>query len=326
MPYISGTVRDDSGAPVVRTIRFYRRDTGTLLGSTDSSGAAVQGDPHFDKVSLLLHFDGADGGTTFTDSSTAPKAVTAIGDAKISTAQTLFGGSTGYFDGAGDALSVANSAALDFGTGDFAIECWVYIAGNSAPDKDGYRSCTIVSPWSADVSGYIFGITGSTTTTGTGLQLDSWGDASGNGSLFRAAAPMPQNSWHHVAASVASGVRRLFLNGVQLSGAPITVGAGYAPFDTFGRALRVGRSLSSTYPLPLNGYLKELRITKGVARYTANFTPPTTAFPDTDITVPARALGEYHFPTDYTGEVTVVCLDDSVGALENDLILRAYAV
>lgn len=237
-------------------------------------------DPHFDKVSLLLHMDGADGSTVFTDSSAAPKSVTAIGDAKISTAQTLFGGSTGYFDGAGDALSVANSAALDFGTGDFAIECWVYIAGNSAPDADGNRGCTIVSPWSADVSGYIFGITGSTTTTGTGLQLDSWGDASGNGSLFRATASMPQNSWHHVAASVASGVRRLFLNGVQLSGAPITVGAGYASFDTFGRALQVGRSLSSAYPLPLNGYLKGLRITKGVARYAANFTPPTAPFPD----------------------------------------------
>ena len=244
------------------------------------TNAPAVGDPHFDKVSLLLHFDGADGSTTFTDSSPRPKTVTAIGDAKISTAQGLFGGASGYFDGTGDALSVANSTELDFGTGDFTIECWVYIAGNSAPDQDGNRGCAIVSPWSAAVSGYIFGITGSTTTTGTGLQLDSWGDASGNGSLFRATASMPQNSWHHVAASVASGVRRLFLNGVQLSGAPITVGAGYASFDTFGRALQVGRSLSSVYPLPLNGYLKGLRITKGVARDTANFTPPAGPLPD----------------------------------------------
>ena len=240
----------------------------------------MAGDADFDKVALLLHMDGANGSTTFTDSSATPKTVTAVGDAKISTAQLLFDGASGYFDGNGDALSVANSAALDFGTGDFTIECWVYIAGNSAPDIDGSRGSAIVTPWKSSISGYLFSITGSTTTTGTGLQLDSWGDANGNGSLFRAAASMPQNAWHHVAASVASGVRRLFLNGVQLSGAPITIGAGYTSFDTFGRALQVGKSSHSIYPLPLNGHLRELRITKGVARYTANFPPPTEPFPN----------------------------------------------
>ena len=244
--------------------------------------APGDGDPHFDKVSLLLHMDGADGSTTFTDSSPRPKTVTAVGDAKISTAQTLFGGSTGYFDGAGDALSVANSVDLDFGTGDFTIECWVYIAGNSAPDNDGNRVVAIVSPWGAsDVSGYLLAINGSSSTTGTGINFDSW--SAGNttaGTFYRAATTITQGAWHHIAATVQAGVRRLFLDGVQLSATQSNFGAGYAGFETFGRPLCVGGTFQAQYPLRLNGHLKGLRLTKGAARYTADFTPPTAPFPD----------------------------------------------
>ncbi len=251
------------------------------------------GDEHFDKVSLLLHFDGADGSTTFTDSSAAPKAVTAIGDAKISTAQTLFGGSTGYFDGTGDALSVANSSALDFGTGDFTIECWVYIAGNSAPDIDGNRAFAIVSPWGAsDVSGYLLAINGSSSTTGTGINFDSWAAGSSTASTFyRAATTITQGAWHHIAATVQAGVRRLFLDGVQLSATQSNFGAGYAGFETFGRPLCVGGTFQAQYPLRLNGHLKGLRLTKGAARYTDSFAPPSGPFPDGGAATPPAPRG-----------------------------------
>lgn len=327
MPAVGGFVFDSSGAPVDREIRLYRRDTGELLGKTRSSGGA--GDPHYANVSLLLHCDGADGSTTFTDSSATPKAVTAIGDARISTAQTLFGGSTGYFDGTGDALSVANSSALDFGTGDFTIECWVYIAGNSAPDIDGNRSFAIVSPWGeSNVSGYLLAITGNSSTTGIGINFDSWSAGSTTaGTFYRAAATVTQGAWHHIAATVQAGVRRLFLDGVQLSATQSNFGAGYAGFETFGRPLCVGGTFNAQYPMRLNGHLRELRITKGLARYTSDFTPPSTPF--LDILSGAGgtlAFGEYYLATTHTGEVQVVCMDDANGPLENDLILRTFPV
>lgn len=288
----------------------------------------MAGDADFDKVALLLHMDGANGSTTFTDSSATPKTVTAVGDAKISTAQTLFGGSTGYFDGTGDALSVANSAALDFGTGDFTIECWVYIAGNSAPDHDGNRHLTIVSPWGeSSVSGYLLGIIGSSSTTGTGINFNSWSAGNTNaGTLYRAAATVTQGAWHHIAATVQAGVRRLFLDGVQLTATQSNYGAGYAGFETFGRPLGVGGAFNARYPMRLNGYLRELRITKGVARYTANFTPPTEPFPDRAPQLSGTVTGSTGSPA--AREIRAQREDTGayVGGVISDATTGAYAI
>lgn len=302
MPSIGGFVRDSSGAPADRELRFYRRDTGALLGKTRSSGG--EGDPHFDKVSLLLHMDGADGSTTFADSSTAPKTLTVHGNAKISTAHGRFGGSSGHFLGAStDYAVVPTSTDFAFGTGDFTIEAWIYIPSGIA---GGYAAiCDIRSA-----------------ASGAGAILFKLNSARQLGYYFagevNTTEAVPIAQWTHVSLCRASGVSRIFINGI--ASASTTDADNKVPNHCY-----IGRVYDNAHPA-FSGYIDDLRITKGVARYTANFTPPTTAFPDTDITVPARALGEYHFPTDYTGEVTVVCLDDSVGALENDLILRAYAV
>ncbi|WP_440111811.1 LamG domain-containing protein [Acidovorax sp. BL-A-41-H1] len=240
------------------------------------------GDSNFADVSLLLHGDGSNGATTFTDSSPAPKAVTRLGSAQVSTAQSKFGGASVAFFGGGDYLSVSDPTAFTFATGDFTIEAWVYIAGNSAGDVDGNRSAAILSTWDTSaISGYILAIQGDSSTTGTGLQLDSWGTAEAPAAtFFRASAAIAQNTWHHIAATVQGGTRRLFLNGVMLSGASSQSPPGYTSFETFGRPLSIGGTRNTTYPARLIGFIDDLRITKGVARYTANFTPPTEAFPD----------------------------------------------
>ena len=85
---------------------------------------------------LLLHCDGTDASTTFTDSSSPAKTVTAVGDAQLDTAQFKFGTASGLFDGTGDELTVTDHADFDFGTGDFTIEFFVRF--NSVTGVQGF--------------------------------------------------------------------------------------------------------------------------------------------------------------------------------------------
>jgi hypothetical protein len=231
-------------------------------------------DTEFASVSLLLPMDASTG---FTDASLNAFSVTANGDARISTAQSKFGGASALFDGTGDFLSIPNNAVFDFESGDFAIEAWVYITANSTADSDGNRGTAVCSTWNAGVppiSGWILAVMGNSTTTGTGLQLDSWNGAN-SGTLFRATASIAHSTWHHIAASVIGGTRRLYLNGTLLTDAQtITVGSGYTPVNSLGNALRIGGSALTGYPLSFNGYIDDLRITKGSGRSYSGATIP----------------------------------------------------
>lgn len=241
-------------------------------------------EPDWLNVSLLLHMNGTNNSTTFIDSGPGARTVTANGDAKISTTQSKFGGASGEFDGTGDFLSVANNAAFDFGSGDLAIEAWVYISANSAADVDGVRGATICNTFNNGVggtSGWLFAVLGSNTTTGVGLLFDSWNAS--NGTLFRAFESISQSTWHHVAASVSGGTRRLYLNGNLLTNTQaITVGAGYTTPNSIGSNLRIGNSQLPGYPIGLNGFIDDLRITKGSSRgyTTSTIVVPAEQFPD----------------------------------------------
>jgi hypothetical protein len=205
-------------------------------------------DPYFANVSLLLRGDGTNGSTTIIDGSSSPKTVTAFGNAQISTAQSKFGGASIAFDGTGDYLTVASDAAFVFGTGDFTIELWI-----------------------------------KTTDTVGGLVTRIAGGA-GNWDLFliisniyfqsqyelinlynRSATDILDNNWHHVAACRSGTSHRLFYDGIQ-QGATVTDTTNY---NGTGET-RIGSDGYGDF----NGYIDDLRITNGVARYTANFTPP----------------------------------------------------
>jgi hypothetical protein len=210
-------------------------------------------DPLFSSVSLLLHMDGS--GSTFTDSSGTPKTVTANGSATQSTAQSRFGGKSGLFDGSAS-LSVPPSLAnLPAGT-DFTIEAWIYPSGTP--------------------SGAIFG-SGGNGHVWFGIQ---------NGQLFlgrtdlavvvsSANFAIAPNQWQHVAVTRAGDVVRLFINGTQVSTATQSFSFPQPSALTIGSLAGLG---SQNY----SGHIDEFRITSGAgaARYTANFTPPTAAFPD----------------------------------------------
>jgi len=238
-------------------------------------------DTEFASVILLLPMDNSTG---FTNMSLNPLTVTAHGDTRISTAQSKFGGASALFDGDGDFLTIPNNAAFNLGTGDFVIEAWIYINANSPANPEAQRGFSVCSTWNAGnppISGWILAVQGNSTTTGTGLQLDSWNGQS-SGTLFRATASIAHSTWHHIAASVIGGTRRLYLDGTLLTDSQtITVGDGYTQFNNFSNALRIAGSALNNYPLPINGYIDDLRITKGSGRSYSGATIP----------VPARAFG-----------------------------------
>jgi hypothetical protein len=211
-------------------------------------------DPQFTSVSLLLHGNGTNGSTTITDSSRIPKTVTAVGNAQISTAQSKFGGSSMLFDGTGDWMQTPKSLDFAFGTADYTIELWFYLLSGDPNlrlvEFEGNAdnlSCNI----STSNSGTLSYFNGSTNT------LSSAG-------LYAI------NTWNHLALVRNSGTAKVYLGGTSVITQATT------PNTTSPRILYIGGASSTTF----NGYIDDLRITKGVARYTANFTPPTTPFPD----------------------------------------------
>jgi hypothetical protein len=214
-------------------------------------------DTNIREVSLLLHGNGTNGSTTITDSSLTPKTVTAFGNAQISTAQSKFGGSSIAFDGTGDYLDTGSNSAFGYGLNDFTIEFWIYRNASAALQVflDHRTGVAVrVAPTIYISSNSIFYYT------------------DGNNRITGGAVASTQ--WVHVALSKTGSSTRLFLDGVQ-------TGSTYTDTNNYiDSPVRVGGANDGGAVLSLNGYIDDLRVTKGVARYTANFTPPTAPFPD----------------------------------------------
>ena len=177
-----------------------------------------------------------------------------LGNAQISTTQSKFGGTSIRFDGAADYLDLPNSLNAQFGTGDFTIEGWVYTtlytvtqvlfdfrATNGATYGQIYISPTLVLRFSLP------------TDVGT------------SNTILLA-------TWAHFAVTRASGTLNMYINGVR----------GYTGTHTSAMdatKIRIGSNVSGGDTF--SGYLEDVRITKGFARYTtASFTPPTSQFQD----------------------------------------------
>jgi len=225
-------------------------------------------DPDFNNVSLLLHGDGANGSTTIVDSSPTPKTVTAVGNAQISTAQSKFGGASIAFDGNGDYLSATPNAGYAFGTGDFTVETWVY--PTSFPNTYHAIAAT------RGIAGVSTGWSWSVVDDGTLILYT-------NGFIYSGTATgaVPLNAWTHVAMVRSNGSFQVYVAGVSNRPA-----GSVSIINNFtNQTLWIGTtggvaSGPGAGGDPFTGYIADLRITKGIARYTSNFTPPTAPFPD----------------------------------------------
>ncbi len=216
-------------------------------------------DPYYTNVELLLHFDGSNGSTTFTDNGPDGRSPTVNGNAQISTAQSVFGGASGLFDGTGDSLQYTAGSQWNFGTGDWTIECRFRLA---------------------NVSGFkvLVGL-GTGGTGAAGSYLVSVSDNAlhfyheDNTQRITGGTAVAANTWYALAISCVSGAVKMFLDGTQ-------TGSTYTASTAIGTSaddLYIGqRSAGNNH----NGYIDELRITKGVGRYTGTYTPDGSAFPN----------------------------------------------
>lgn len=217
-------------------------------------------DPIFNNVSLLLHGNGANGSTVITDSSPSPKTVTAVGNAQISTAQSKFGGASIAFDGVGDYLSIGNNADLALGS-TWTIEFFVYLnTFGAGASRNGF-----ISTGTLNTTGHvqIYSESGPTLVVRCG--------GAGSNDATSGSSPFSAATWTHLAFVCNNLATTIYVNG-SANGTGTLASASTAPIT------RIGNALFADYDL--DGYIDDLRITKGVARYTANFTPPTAPFPD----------------------------------------------
>lgn len=211
--------------------------------------------------------DGADASTTFIDNSSSAKTVTVNGDAQIDTAQSKFGGASGLFDGTGDGLLVPSGTDFVFGSGDFTVEGFVRSSSFSAfQGLVGKRANSGASPYGP----FVLGIEG---TTG---RLAWFSSTSGSAWALAlvASSGLTLNTWQHFAFSRQGTTARIFMDGAQVGSGTLS-----GTLTTNASSVSVGSSAADS-SLGLTGWLDEIRITKGVARYTSAFTPPASAFPN----------------------------------------------
>ena len=228
-------------------------------------------------VSLLLNGNAANASTTFADSSQTPKTVTVVGNAQISTAQSKFGGASMYFDGTGDYLTAPKGTDLQFGSGNFTVELWY----NQTSRVKAYPCL-----WS-NYNSYSAGAIGLYAGHGSGLTTKFQVAVSGKTfPAIQSTQDIVTNSWQHLAVVRQGDTLTLYVDGVAAGSTSI---AGIT-LDGVGPSFHVGLTGDVLTDSTINGYIDDLRITKGVARYTANFTPPTAEFfAITGLTPPAIA-------------------------------------
>ena len=221
------------------------------------TGSTV-GDVYFPQTELLLPLEGTNGATTTSDSSNRNRSIVFAGTGgSISSAASKFGNTSVLFNSAGHSrLQVSVDSTLN-ATGDFTLEAWIYDTST-----DGYPTFC----WNSASTG-VYLYLGNNATSGSNKVVRMWS----NNSVTVFSTELPQSQWYHFALVRSGTSVKVYINGT--ADATVRTDSGTFLFgDT--STLEIG-SQSTTYPF--NGYMDDIRMTKGVARYTSNFTPPTSA-------------------------------------------------
>lgn len=230
-------------------------------------GEPAPTDPYWDNVSLLLDMDGVDGGTETTDLSDNGHTQIFTANAALTDAQSKFGDFSLDLDGTGDYVSMADDATLSLGSEDFTMEAHVRF---DVVDASGQ---IFISKWAGSGNReYIFGRRVGAGEFSFGYSNDGGAHAQ---NLIAEAWTPSVDTWYHVAISRTDTETKGFIDGVQ-KGA--TFDGEYTIHDN-GVQTYVGVHAHAGIGEEMDGRITNVRITKGVGRYTENFTPPSAAYP-----------------------------------------------
>jgi len=209
---------------------------------------------------LLLHCEGSDASTTFTDSSSFGRTVTAVGNAQIDNAQAKFGSTSALFDGSGDRLSVADSNDWAFGTNPFTVDMWIRpaslpgggwgLAGHYTDGNNGWRI-------------YV--------NSSGGLLCDLYASGSQVMVMSSSNGLISTGTWYHVALVRSGNDWAIFVNGSAVAG---TTSA--ASIGNYTQVLAIG-AINASNSASANGWIDEVRISN-VARWTSPFIPLNAAY------------------------------------------------
>ena len=241
-----------------------RRGLIQLAGNPRSVGRRAPdaaADPDFASVGLLLDFAGADEATDITDLSNSVHVDTFVGNAKIDTTQQFLEVNSLELDGVGDYIHFPQDADWDFGTGDFTVEFGIRLNTTSIVQ-------TPVSQFRGDPEnkGFFFQIRGTVSEI-----LIGWG------AITFATVPWAPvtNTWYHAAATRSGTDVRVFIDGAQIG----STATDSTDMTGATRKWFIGVLRDDAVTQEVDGFIGAVRITKGVGRYTANFTPPTVFYP-----------------------------------------------
>lgn len=201
---------------------------------------------------------------------------TIVSNAVVNSSRTKFQTAAMNFTGTDGYIEVpynGNQTSLDFGTGAFTVECWTYRAG------DGTNG---TGPYDAIMSTNINGSAGWGLFVKRAGQRVAWRSPTGPTTFYEDTVDfqLPLNAWAHVAVSSegSGGNIRMFIDGVERFSVAAPTGNQNTSPSALNTAFQIGRQ-EDEQNRRYGGYVEDIRITKGVARYTAAFTPPTAEFP-----------------------------------------------
>lgn len=228
------------------------------IAAAHRAGAVT--DPYWSSVISLLHFDGANGSTTITDQKGLTW--TTSGNAQLSTSSPLFGTASLLLDGTGDYVTSSSNANFALGTGDFTIEWFAKQTAAKAISHIDFRGGVSSSPRLM--------VYNNSATPFTDLRLF----VNGADRITAPTGTLIVGQRQHFAICRAAGTTRLFVDGVQ-------VGSSWADSTSYTAAdWIICHNPASGTSRDFNGLIDEFRATKGVGRYTSNFTPPSAPFPN----------------------------------------------
>lgn len=206
---------------------------------------------------FLVSFDGANGATTATDEGVNSHSLTFSGGAALDNGDAKFGSTSLLLDGSDDVVTVANAPTLELADTDFTIEMWV----KRASSQSGLHGLIMKRG----------------TSTGWALWIDSndprffvWGC----GIDFTSSAALPLNTWAHLAVTKEGSTVKIWIDGVERASDTWTSSGEYT---TNSSDLVIGDDNTAS-GRHFDGRIQEIRITMGLARYTAAFTPPAASF------------------------------------------------